>query len=84
MTCSCSLCVSLGSMSVQSEMKRFGEFDTVALKQHFGKKIMELEDEKKTVQVKQNILEYAWFFEKTNIYLFTCYITAEREGSFVG
>lgn len=52
MTCSCSLCVTLGSMSVQSEMKRFGEFDTVALKQHFGKKIMELEDEKKTVQVK--------------------------------
>lgn len=44
--------VSLGSMSVQSEMKLFGEFDTVALKQHFGKKIMDLEDEKKTVQVR--------------------------------
>ena len=32
-------------------MKRFGDFDTVALKQHFGKKIVELEDEKKAVQV---------------------------------
>lgn len=29
----------------------FGEFDTVALKQHFGKKLMELEDEKRIVQV---------------------------------
>jgi hypothetical protein len=38
-------------MSAQSEMKRFGDFDTVALKQHFGKKIVELEDEKKAVQV---------------------------------
>lgn len=36
---------------VQSEMKLFGESDTAALKQHFGKKLMELEDEKKTVQV---------------------------------
>ncbi|KAB1220174.1 Kinesin-like protein KIF21B [Morella rubra] len=34
----------------QSEMKLFGESDTAALKQHFGKKLMELEDEKKTVQ----------------------------------
>lgn len=32
-------------------MKLVGGFDTVALKQHFGKKIMELEDEKRTVQV---------------------------------
>ena len=38
-------------MSMQSEMKLFGGVDTVALKQHFGKKIMELEDEKRTVQV---------------------------------
>nr|POE45838.1 kinesin-like protein kin-4a [Quercus suber] len=43
-------------MSVQSEMKLFGEFDTVALKQHFGKKIMELEDEKKTVQKERDRL----------------------------
>ncbi|RZC48473.1 hypothetical protein C5167_016901 [Papaver somniferum] len=34
----------------ESEMKLFGGFDTMALKQHFGKKIMELEDEKRTVQ----------------------------------
>ncbi|KAI3991143.1 hypothetical protein MKX01_022364, partial [Papaver californicum] len=34
----------------ESEMKLFGGFDAMALKQHFGKKIMELEDEKRTVQ----------------------------------
>ncbi|KAI3976373.1 hypothetical protein MKX01_021892, partial [Papaver californicum] len=33
----------------ESEMKLFGGFDAMALKQHFGKKIMELEDEKRTV-----------------------------------
>lgn len=32
-------------------MKLFGGYDTMALKQHFGKKLMELEEEKKTVQV---------------------------------
>ena len=37
---------------VQSEMKLFGGIDTEALKQHFGKKIMELEEEKRIVQVK--------------------------------
>ena len=41
-------------MVVQSEMKLFGIPDTVALKQHFGKKIMELEDEKRAVQVNLN------------------------------
>jgi hypothetical protein len=34
----------------QSEMKMYG-CDTVALKQHFGKKLMELEEEKRAVQV---------------------------------
>ncbi|CAK9135352.1 unnamed protein product [Ilex paraguariensis] len=34
----------------ESEMKIFGGSDTMALKQHFGKKIVELEDEKRTVQ----------------------------------
>lgn len=42
---------------MQSEMKMFGGFDTLALKQHFGKKLMELEDEKKTVQVVLNTME---------------------------
>ena len=32
-------------------MKLFGGFDTAALKQHFGKKIVELEEEKRAVQV---------------------------------
>lgn len=36
---------------MQTEMKLFGGSDTMILKQHFGKKIMELEDEKRTVQV---------------------------------
>jgi hypothetical protein len=38
-------------MSIQSEMKLFGSSDPETLKQHFGRKIMELEDEKRTVQV---------------------------------
>lgn len=42
----------MGLMSVQSEMKLFGISDAEALKQHFGRKIMELEDEKRAVQVR--------------------------------
>ncbi|WJX09492.1 Kinesin-like protein KIN-4A, variant 2 [Trifolium repens] len=34
----------------ESEMKLFGASDAEAFKQHFGRKIMELEDEKRTVQ----------------------------------
>ncbi|GER29955.1 kinesin-like protein [Striga asiatica] len=34
----------------ESQMKLFGVNDTTALKQHFGKKLMELEEEKRTVQ----------------------------------
>ncbi|KAJ0085899.1 hypothetical protein Patl1_08905 [Pistacia atlantica] len=44
------------SVSEQSEMKLFGGIDTVALKQHFGKKIAELEDEKWTVQQERDRL----------------------------
>lgn len=40
----------------ESEMKLFGGVDTAALKQHFGKKIMELEDEKKAVQQERDRL----------------------------
>ncbi|KAL5559074.1 hypothetical protein UlMin_035285 [Ulmus minor] len=40
----------------ESEMKLVGGSDTVALKQHFGKKIMELEDEKRTVQQERDRL----------------------------
>ncbi|KAK9109273.1 hypothetical protein Sjap_017333 [Stephania japonica] len=40
----------------ESEMKLFGGFNTVALKQHFGKKIMELEDEKRTVEQQRDHL----------------------------
>ncbi|KAA3476480.1 kinesin-like protein KIN-4A [Gossypium australe] len=39
----------------ESEMKLFGG-DTVALKQHFGKKIQELEDEKRSVQQERDRL----------------------------
>lgn len=38
----------------------FGGFDTLALKQHYGKKLMELEEEKKVVQV-------AWHYLETDI-----------------
>ncbi|KAK6939637.1 Kinesin motor domain [Dillenia turbinata] len=40
----------------ESEMKLFNGSDTMALKQHFGKKIMELEDEKRTVQQERDRL----------------------------
>ncbi|XP_020597995.1 kinesin-like protein KIN-4A, partial [Phalaenopsis equestris] len=39
-----------------SEMKMFGGFETIALKQHFGKKLMELEDEKRSVQLERDRL----------------------------
>ncbi|GLT58900.1 hypothetical protein SLA2020_317590 [Shorea laevis] len=40
----------------ESEMKLFGGDDTIALKQHFGKKIQELEDEKRAVQQERDHL----------------------------
>ncbi|KAL6317774.1 hypothetical protein AAG906_030528 [Vitis piasezkii] len=40
----------------ETEMKLFGGLDTVALKQHFGKKIVELEEEKRTVQQERDRL----------------------------
>ena len=42
-------------------MKLFGGFDTMTLKQHFGKKIMELEDEKRAVQVNISISIFFFF-----------------------
>lgn len=38
------------------EMKTFGGFESNALKQHFGKKLMELEDEKRSVQQERDRL----------------------------
>lgn len=46
--------------SLQSEMKLFGEADTETLKQHFGKKLMELEDEKRAVQVQFDFRLYTF------------------------
>ncbi|KAF5736176.1 putative Chromosome-associated kinesin KLP1 [Tripterygium wilfordii] len=40
----------------ESEMKLFGVVDTEALKKHFGKKIMELEEEKRLVQQERDRL----------------------------
>ncbi|CAK9148813.1 unnamed protein product [Ilex paraguariensis] len=40
----------------ESEMKLFGGSDTMTLKHHFGKKIMELEDEKRIVQQERDHL----------------------------
>nr|XP_043635441.1 kinesin-like protein KIN-4A [Erigeron canadensis] len=39
------------------EMKLFEGSDTMTLKQHFGKKLMELEDEKRTVQIERDRLQ---------------------------
>lgn len=43
-------------VSLQSEMRSFGGIDIEALKQQFGKKILELEQEKRIVQVRLNIV----------------------------
>jgi kinesin family protein 4/21/27 len=40
----------------ESEMKLFDGYDPAALKQHFGKKIAEVEDEKRSVQEERNRL----------------------------
>nr|GEW04192.1 kinesin-like protein KIN-4A [Tanacetum cinerariifolium] len=40
----------------ESEMRHFEGGDTMTLKQHFGKKIMELEDEKRAVQIERDRL----------------------------
>ena len=62
---------------VQCEMKLFGGIDTEALKQHFGKKITELEEEKRIVQVEKIILKLSlpnmlllfFFFLRINMLL---------------
>ncbi|KAJ8541120.1 hypothetical protein K7X08_001936 [Anisodus acutangulus] len=40
----------------ESEMKLYGGFDTMTLKQHFGKKLLELEEEKRAVQQERDRL----------------------------
>lgn len=60
----------------------------MALKQHFGKKILELEEEKRTVQVSKQIIIYYVF----DLYVlcfqsfayFNYVMAAAREGSSVG
>ena len=41
---------------MQCEMKLFGGIDTEALKQHFGKKITELQEEKRIVRQQRDCL----------------------------
>lgn len=43
-------------MSVQAEMKSFIRIDTLVLKQHFEKKLIELEEEKRLLQVGSHYL----------------------------
>lgn len=47
---------------MQFEMKLIGGHETEALKQHFRKKIMELEEEKRIVQVRMSTTEFVYFF----------------------
>lgn len=54
----------------------------MALKQHFGKKIMELEKEKRIVQVKLNMFAY-FIFQYTLISRLTIVTITARERSFV-
>lgn len=66
-------------MSEQSEMKLFGASDADALKQHFGRKIMELEDEKRDVQVQLNICKANLLLQKIFIYLPYLFMQRERD-----
>lgn len=56
---------------MQLEMKLIGGPDTEALKQHFQKKIMELEEEKRIVQVRLNmtieLVLFSTFYMKADI-----------------
>lgn len=80
------LCVTLRLTSVQSEMKFIEGSDTVALKQHFGKKIMELEDEKRAVQVNLAFELVGVFLGRTDIHLlfFTCFILQQERDRLLG
>lgn len=65
-------------------MKLFGGLDTVALKQHFGKKIMELEDEKRTVQVEYSLFSFYTLLivEELSlmyVYFHVCRVQQERD-----
>uniref|UniRef100_A0A453KGV6 Kinesin-like protein n=1 Tax=Aegilops tauschii subsp. strangulata TaxID=200361 RepID=A0A453KGV6_AEGTS len=73
----------------ESEMKGYGH-DTVALKQHFGKKLMELEEEKRAVQVCHKIFKLLYSVKNSCISTKNANLTrkfehvSEREGQVVG
>ena len=69
----------------ESEMKLFDGYDTAALKQYFGKKIAEVEDEKRSVQV--GIICFALLPQvevSTHYELLNCFVVSGREKPFVG
>ena len=66
-------------MSIQSEMKLFGISDAEVLKQHFGRKIMELEDEKRVVQVQYQLCKFFNTTKKIKIHICACFMNTERE-----
>lgn len=68
------MCIIVLNFFLQSEMKLFGGSDTAALKQHFGKKIMELEDEKRTVQVNLELVINQFSFLR--IHIFNCWLVS--------
>lgn len=74
-------------MYVQSEMKSFEGSDTVALKQHFGKKIMELEDEKRAVQVNLKPLNFDVLIQEkwySHVQSLTCFILQKERDHLLG
>lgn len=60
-------------------MKLFGVSDPVALKQHFGKKIVELEEEKRAVQVNFQAFEFHDFIPWENWYSLVSIKQQERD-----
>lgn len=55
---------------MQSEMKLIGGTDLETLRQHFGRKIIELEDEKRKVQVLPEIHTLNIYFEPKIKFMF--------------
>jgi hypothetical protein len=50
----------MNGVILQAEMKSFTKPETVVLKQHFERKLLELEEEKKSLQVFSVPLHYIW------------------------
>lgn len=60
MLCAKFMYLNMNGVLLQAEMKSFAKPETVVLKQHFERKLLELEEEKKSLQVFSVPLHYIW------------------------